>query len=98
MIIKVCDLCKKNSPDAKIKYKYKAKLFQWSWYEGGWTKIELCQECLDKIVKGSKTGKWIKNIVRGNEELYCSNCGDGIDVIYEYNFCPNCGAKMEVEK
>lgn len=27
MIIKVCDLCKKNSPDAKIKYRYQAKDF-----------------------------------------------------------------------
>ena len=54
MILQVCDLCKKNSPDAKIKYKYKAKRF-WSslWHdEFGWEKIELCQECLDKIIKG----------------------------------------------
>ena len=51
MNLHVCDLCKKNSPDAKIKYKYKAKHFWVSWYESGWTKMELCQECLDKIIK-----------------------------------------------
>ena len=51
MKIRVCDLCKKNDPDAKIKYKYRAKHFWWLWYEGGWEKIELCQECLDKIIK-----------------------------------------------
>lgn len=51
MILRVCDLCKKNNPDAKIKYKYRAKRFWWSWHEGGWEKIELCQECLDKIIK-----------------------------------------------
>lgn len=51
MILQVCDICKKNKPDAKIKYKYKAKRFRWSWFEGGWEKIELCQECLDKIIK-----------------------------------------------
>ena len=27
MKLEVCDLCRKNSPDAKIKYKYKAKSF-----------------------------------------------------------------------
>ena len=52
----VCDLCKKNSPDAKIKYKYKAKHFWYSWYEDGWMKIELCQDCLDKIIEADKAG------------------------------------------
>lgn len=51
MILRVCDLCKKNNPDAKIKYKYRAKRFWWSWHEDEWEKIELCQECLDKIIK-----------------------------------------------
>ena len=59
MRIEVCDLCKKNTPDAKIKYKYKAKRF-W-WLEGGWERIELCQECLDKIIKAQ--GKAWKNII-----------------------------------
>ena len=51
MILRVCDLCKKNEPDAKIRYKYRAKHFWQLGYEGGWEKIELCQRCLDKIVK-----------------------------------------------
>lgn len=51
MLIQVCDLCKRNSPDAKIKYKYKAKRFWVSFYESGWERIELCQECLNKIIK-----------------------------------------------
>ena len=54
MKIEVCDLCKKNPPDAKIKYKYKAKGYWCSWYEDGWEKIELCQECLDKIIKAKE--------------------------------------------
>ena len=35
----------------KIKYKYKAKRKWRSWYEEGWERIELCQECLDKIIE-----------------------------------------------
>ena len=47
----VCDICKHNQPDAKIKYKYRAKKAWCSWWENGWDKIELCQDCLDKIIK-----------------------------------------------
>lgn len=61
MTLHVCDLCKKNPPDAKIKYKYKAKRFWYSWYEGGWEKIELCQECLDKIIKAESEDKNDRN-------------------------------------
>jgi hypothetical protein len=57
MILRVCDICKKNDPDAKIKYKYKAKRFWWLGHEGGWEQIELCQECLDKIIKAEKENK-----------------------------------------
>ena len=42
-------------------------------------------------------GKWIAKKVRGNEVLYCSNCDRGTDVIYNYAFCPNCGADMRGE-
>lgn len=50
MIKRVCDLCGKNYPDAKIKYKYRAKKKWYSWHESGWTKLELCENCLSKIV------------------------------------------------
>ena len=48
----ICDICKENYPDAKIKYKYRAKRHWSSWWEESWYRIELCQECLDKIIKG----------------------------------------------
>lgn len=51
MNVRVCDICKKNYPDAKIKYKYRAKRFWCLWYEDGWERIEICQECLDKIIQ-----------------------------------------------
>ena len=55
--IHVCDLCKDNQPDAKIKYKYRAKKAWISWCgDNGWDKIELCQACLDKIIQADKEG------------------------------------------
>ena len=53
----VCDICKRNQPDAKIKYKYRAKKAWCLWYETGWDKIELCQDCLDKIIEADKEDK-----------------------------------------
>ena len=44
-----------------------------------------------------KHGKWEVRTVRGEAELYCSVCGNSPNVIYEYEFCPSCGAKMNLE-
>lgn len=51
-----------------------------------------------------KTGEWISHGV-GHEHIPwgfdCSNCGKwfviGKDIAEEYNYCPHCGARMEVE-
>ena len=52
MKMHVCDICKHNPPDAKIKYKYRAKKAWYSWDKKKyWVQIELCQNCLDKIIK-----------------------------------------------
>lgn len=40
-------------------------------------------------------GKWEDREVRGSITPYCTNCGNGNDTIYHYNYCPNCGAKMD---
>lgn len=44
-----------------------------------------------------KHGKWEIKTVRGESELYCSVCGNSSGILYEYRFCPNCGAKMDLE-
>ena len=46
--------------------------------------------------------KWIPSSVDPADPYFrCSNCRHGRDTIYfqgdEYNFCPNCGAKMDGE-
>ena len=40
-------------------------------------------------------GKWIYKQVRGGNYYYCSICHNTSDIFYKYNFCPNCGARME---
>lgn len=53
---RACDLCKRklfNEGDVKFKYKAKRK-----WYgypmDSGWDKIEICAECLEKIIGAVK--------------------------------------------
>lgn len=69
------------------------------------TKVD-CDDVVAKMAVGSvpaadvvevKHGKWEVRTVRGVAVLYCSACGSSTDVIYEYTFCPNCGAKMNLE-
>ena len=50
MKARVCDICKENVPDAKIRYKYRAKRIWCSFGEQGWERIELCENCLNKII------------------------------------------------
>lgn len=54
---------------------------------------------LPPVTPQPKIGKWIDTGI-GKEELYgemfvCSECNE---VSYGENYCPNCGAKMEVMK
>ena len=39
-----------------------------------------------------KYGQWDYNKYR---QMYCSNCGEYPEIAVEWNYCPNCGAKME---
>ena len=54
MKMHVCDICKRNKADAKIKYKYRAIKAWYSFFGCGWDEIELCQDCLDKIIEADK--------------------------------------------
>lgn len=48
-VIRVCDICEDKYPDAKIKYKYRAKQAYTDFYGKSWHRIELCEDCLRKI-------------------------------------------------
>ena len=52
---------------------------------------------IKKLEAERPKGHWIWYEVRGQMLPYCSECGNGLDVIYEYNFCPDCGADMRGE-
>lgn len=50
MILEVCDICKKNKPDKKIKIKLSKQNFvhdKWP----GYKKIYVCQNCTEKILE-----------------------------------------------
>lgn len=56
-------------------------------------------------LKQQKTGRWIEQEGYDGDTYYdCSECGesfcliDGTPTDNLYNYCPNCGAKMEVEE
>ena len=43
-------------------------------------------------------GHWVTKTVRGDYVPCCSECGLGNGTLYEYDYCPNCGAKMEAQE
>ena len=54
---------------------------------------------LPSVQSEQKTGRWI--YMKDCEDWFCSNCKDifmlleGTPKDNDYNYCPNCGAKME---
>lgn len=45
-----------------------------------------------------KKGHWVKTTVRGSSAFGCSVCGCESGTLYDYAFCPNCGADMRGEQ
>ena len=56
MLKRVCDICEHNAPTFKMKYKAK-QLSKVDWTSSRWEKIELCEWCLDKIIKAKESAE-----------------------------------------
>lgn len=62
------------------------------------------QPCENAISREKKTGRWILTMPRGAEEwsYKCSECNfwkyKKTINLSKFKYCPNCGAKMEVEE
>lgn len=56
MLKRVCDICEHNAPTFKMKYKAK-QLSKVDWTGSKWEKIELCEWCLDKIIKAKESAE-----------------------------------------
>ena len=56
----ICDICKKNGASRIYKVKQKILVSCWG-YERvicklNWTRIDMCKECYDKLLKGDNYG------------------------------------------
>lgn len=43
-------------------------------------------------------GHWEECEIRGTLTQSCSVCGNDCGVLYPYDFCPNCGARMDLKE
>lgn len=51
-----------------------------------------CKNCWNEVMPEVKHGHWIKDPESG--ETRCSECDWSLEVAWESNYCPDCGAKM----
>lgn len=74
------------------------------WDGGCWIRYKLFEKIVDilpSVQPKQKTGRWI--YMKDCEDWFCSNCKDifmlleGTPKDNDYNYCPNCGAKMRME-
>ena len=55
---------------------------------------------LEEVPSAQRTGRWKVSDLPKGKMKYCSECGFGQYIADErrYGFCPNCGARMEVQE
>ena len=59
--------------------------------------LDLCLDILNLLKEQNRTGKWTtKRTQMHDGEWYCDQCDYEPTVFEGSNYCPNCGAKMEM--
>lgn len=67
--------------------------------KGDFNSAETIREWIDNapnVVPGRAEGKWVKQGLSPYEGVQrCSLCGNVYNITEDFNYCPNCGAKMK---
>jgi len=61
------------------------------------TPVDVCDDCFNCYFykEHNEHGKWETNKVAFMKT--CSLCDKSVDQSHDYNYCPNCGARMDLE-
>ena len=66
--------------------------------------LAACYKDLPPVAPAHKIGQWIKEPIRNDKggcvgvKMICTCCGKDNECGRKLNYCPNCGAKMEIEE
>lgn len=84
--------------DALMSHQRKAIMFYWSGeaQENVVTVSEI-EKAPTIEAEPVKHGKWIFETTNGREHMKCSNCLKSQTPTGVFAYCPNCGAKMDLE-
>lgn len=65
----------------------------------GYVADSFYKDCPLPDVEKVKRGSWVDAYISGVHHYRCTSCGEYTEAIwhsnFDYNFCPNCGAKMD---
>lgn len=57
--------------------------------------VEAIRDMPKEEVEPVRYAHWVECTVRGSLALCCSDCGSDSGTLYQYDTCPNCGARMK---
>ena len=67
------------------------------WDSGCWIRYKLFENIIDNLPSAEKTGKWMQTETMNVFECSCCHSRWNIHYVSDFDYCPNCGANMEVK-